>query len=231
MITGGTESTITPTSLAGFCSAQALSTRNDEPEKSSRPFDRDRDGFVMGEGSAIVVLESLESAQARGAKIYAEIIGAAMTCDAYHITAPLPDGSGAQMAMSNAIKDAKIRPEEIGYINSHGTSTTLGDIAETKAIKSVFGDYAYKIPINSTKSMVGHLLGAAGALELVTSIKSLQAGKVHPTINLDHPDPECDLDYIPNKARDLDFDIFFSNSFGFGGHNVSIIGRRLDGRL
>ena len=231
MITGGTESTITPTSLAGFCSAQALSTRNDEPEKSSRPFDRDRDGFVMGEGSAIVVLESLESAQARGAKIYAEIIGAAMTCDAYHITAPLPDGSGAQMAMSNAIKDAKIRPEEIGYINSHGTSTTLGDIAETKAIKSVFGDYAYKIPINSTKSMVGHLLGAAGALELVTSIKSLQAGKVHPTINLDHPDPKCDLDYIPNKARDLDFDIFFSNSFGFGGHNVSIIGRRLDGRL
>ncbi len=229
MLTGGAESTITPTSLAGFCSARALSTRNDEPEKSSRPFDRDRDGFVMGEGSAIIVLESLESAKARGAKIYGEIIGAGMTSDAYHITAPLPDGSGARMAMTNAVRDAGLKPEDIGYINSHGTATTLGDIAETKAIKAVFGERAYQIPINSTKSMVGHLLGSAGAIEFVTSIQSLQAGKVHPTINLDNPDPECDLDYVPNKARDLKFDIFLSNSFGFGGHNVSIIGRRFNG--
>ena len=231
MLAGGAESTITPSSLAGFCSARALSTRNDEPEKASRPFDRDRDGFVMGEGAAIVVLESLESAKARGAKIYAEIIGGGMTSDAYHITAPPPDGHGARLAMAHAISDAGIKAEDVGYINSHGTATTLGDIAETKAIKAVFGDHAYKLPINSTKSMVGHLLGAAGAVEFVTSIKSLQTGKLHPTVNLDNPDPECDLDYLPNKARELSFDIFLSNSFGFGGHNVSIIGRRFNGRL
>jgi 3-oxoacyl-[acyl-carrier-protein] synthase II len=231
MIAGGAESTITPTSLAGFCSAQALSARNDEPEKSSRPFDKDRDGFVMGEGAAIVILESLESALARGAKIYAEIIGAGMTCDAYHMTAPLPDGNGAKRSMSNAINDAGIRREEVGYINSHGTATILGDIAETKAIKSVFGELAYKIPINSTKSMVGHLLGAAGAIELVTSVMSLQNNTLHPTINLENPDPACDLDYVPLKAREHHFDIFLSNSFGFGGHNVSIIGRRVNGRM
>jgi 3-oxoacyl-[acyl-carrier-protein] synthase II len=231
VITGGAESTITPTSLAGFCSARALSTRNDEPERSSRPFDRDRDGFVMGEGAGIVILESLESAQARGAKIYAEIIGAGMTCDAHHMTAPIPDGSGAMMAMSNAIKDAGVKPEEIEYINSHGTATILGDPAETKAIKAVFGDRAYKIPINSTKSMVGHLLGAGGAVELIASIKSLQTGLVHPTINLDNPDPECDLDYVPHHAREVTFDTFISNSFGFGGHNVTLVARRFDGQL
>jgi 3-oxoacyl-[acyl-carrier-protein] synthase II len=226
MVAGGAEATITPTALAGFCSAHALSTRNDEPDKASRPFDNDRDGFVMGEGAAIVILESLESAKARGAKIYAEIIGAGMTCDAHHITAPLPDGDGARMAMVNAIEDGGLKPDDIDYINSHGTATPLGDVAETKAIKRIFGDRAYKIPVNSTKSMVGHLLGAAGSIEVVTSVLSLNAGKLHPTVNLDNPDPECDLDYVAGQARDFEFDTFLSNSFGFGGHNVSILGRR-----
>jgi 3-oxoacyl-[acyl-carrier-protein] synthase II len=231
MLAGGAEATITPTSLAGFCSARALSTRNDDPQRASRPFDKDRDGFVMGEGSGMLVLESLDSALARGARIHAEIVGVGMTCDAYHITAPQPEGIGARLAMSHAIKDAGIKPEDIGYINSHGTATNLGDIAETRAIKAVFGDYAYKIPVNSTKSMVGHLLGAAGAVELITSVKTIETGKLHPTINLDMPDPECDLDYVPNTARDAHIDVFLSNSFGFGGHNVSIAGRRFDGRL
>ena len=229
MIAGGTEATITPTALAGFCSARALSTRNDEPKKSSRPFDKDRDGFVMGEGSGILILESLESAKARGARIYAEIIGSGMTCDAYHMTAPIPDGSGAKMAMVHAIKDAGLKPEDVEYINSHGTATGLGDPAETKAIKAVFGEGAYKVPVNSTKSMVGHLLGAGGAVELIASIMSMQEGILHPTINLDNPDPECDLDYVPHKARELKFDTFLSNSFGFGGHNVTIAGRRFNG--
>ncbi|HDL04131.1 MAG: beta-ketoacyl-[acyl-carrier-protein] synthase II [Candidatus Zixiibacteriota bacterium] len=229
MIAGGTEATITPTALAGFCSARALSTRNDEPKKSSRPFDKDRDGFVMGEGAGILILESLESAKARGARIYAEIIGAGMTCDAHHMTAPIPDGSGAKMAMVHAIKDAGLKPDDIQYINSHGTATGLGDPAETKAIKAVFGERAYKIPINSTKSMVGHLLGAGGAIELIASIMSLQDGILHPTINLDNPDPECDLDYVPHNARELEFDTFLSNSFGFGGHNVTLAGRRFNG--
>nr|MBN2278665.1 beta-ketoacyl-ACP synthase II [candidate division Zixibacteria bacterium] len=228
MIAGGAESTITPTSLAGFCSARALSTRNDEPKKSSRPFDKDRDGFVIGEGSGIVIMESLESARARGARIYAEIIGAAMSCDAHHMTAPIPDGSGAMMAMANAIKDAGLKLEDIGYINSHGTATILGDPAETKAIKAVLGEYAYRIPINSTKSMIGHLLGAGGAVEFITAVLSLRDRKVHPTINLDEPDPECDLDYVPHKARDWDFDAFLSNSFGFGGHNVTLVGRKFN---
>jgi 3-oxoacyl-[acyl-carrier-protein] synthase II len=226
MITGGSESTITPTSVAGFCSARALSTRNDAPEKSSRPFDKDRDGFVIGEGSGIIVLESLEHAQARGARIYAEMIGAGMTCDAHHMTAPIPDGSGARMAMTNAIRDAGLQPENIDYINSHGTATLLGDPAETKAIKAVFGERAYKIPVNSTKSMIGHLLGAAGAAEFIAAILCLQAGKVHPTTNLDDPDPECDLDYVPHQARDYNFETFLSNSFGFGGHNVTLVGRK-----
>ncbi len=204
MIAGGAEAAITPTSLAGFCSARALSTRNDEPKKSSRPFDKDRDGFVMAEGSGIVVLESLESAKARGARIYAEMVGAGMTCDAHHMTAPIPDGSGAKVAMINAIKDAGFTPEDIEYINSHGTATGLGDPAETKAIKAVFGERAYNIPVNSTKSMVGHLLGAGGAVELITSVMSMQDGILHPTINLDNPDPECDLDYVPHKARELE---------------------------
>lgn len=226
MLAGGAEATITPTALAGFCSAHAISTRNDEPTRASRPFDKDRDGFVMGEGAAILVLESLESARARGATIYAEILGGGVTCDAYHITAPLPDGDGARQAMVNAICDGGMTPDDVDYINSHGTATPLGDIAETKAIKTVFGDRAYKIPVNSTKSMVGHLLGAAGAIEVVTSVLSLGARRLHPTINLENPDPECDLDYVAGQARDFDFDTFLSNSFGFGGHNVSILGRR-----
>ncbi len=228
IIAGGAESTITATSMAGFCSAKAMSTRNDEPKRSSRPFDRDRDGFVMGEGSGIVILESLESAQARGAKIYAEMVGAGMSCDAYHMTAPLPDGRGAMMAMKNALRDADMEPGEIGYINSHGTATILGDISETRAIKTIFGDQAYKIPVNSTKSLVGHLLGSAGAIEFITSLLSMQAGKLHPTINLENPDPECDLDYVPNKFRNHNFDAFLSNSFGFGGHNVTLVGRKFN---
>jgi 3-oxoacyl-[acyl-carrier-protein] synthase II len=231
MITGGSEATITPSSLAGFCSARALSTRNDAPEKSSRPFDKDRDGFVMGEGSAIVVLESLESAQKRGARIYGEIVGASVTCDAYHITAPEPEGKGARLAMSNAVRDAGIEPKDIGYINSHGTATMLGDVAETNAIKAVFREVAYKIPVNSTKSMVGHLLGSAGAVEVIASMKSLETQKLHPTINLENPDPECDLDYVPNIAREHKFEYFLSNSFGFGGHNASIVGRRYNGQI
>jgi 3-oxoacyl-[acyl-carrier-protein] synthase II len=182
----------------------------------------------MGEGASILVLESLESAQARGARIYAEIIGAGMTCDAHHMTAPIPDGSGARKAMENAIRDAGITPEEIGYINSHGTATLLGDPAETKAIKAVLGNHAYKIPVNSTKSMVGHLLGAGGSAEFVAAVKSMESGMVHPTINLDNPDPECDLDYVPGKARKAEFDVFLSNSFGFGGHNVTLVGRRFN---
>jgi len=230
MITGGSESTITPTSMAGFCSAKAMSTRNDEPKRSSRPFDRDRDGFVMGEGSAIVILESLESAQARGARIYAEIVGAGMSCDAHHMTAPLPDGRGAMMAMKNALRDGGLEPADINYINSHGTATILGDISETRAIKTIFGERAYKIPVNSTKSQVGHLLGSAGAIEFITSILSMNAGKLHPTINLENPDPECDLDYVPNQARDHNFDAFLSNSFGFGGHNVTLAGRKFNSK-
>jgi 3-oxoacyl-[acyl-carrier-protein] synthase II len=226
MIAGGSESTITPTSVAGFCSARALSTRNDAPEKSSRPFDKDRDGFVIGEGSGIIVLESLEHARARGARIYAEMIGAGMTCDAHHMTAPIPDGSGARMAMTNAIADAGLKPDDINYINSHGTATLLGDPAETKAIKAVFGEHAYKIPVNSTKSMIGHLLGAAGAAEFIAAVLCLRAGKIHPTTNLDVPDPECDLDYVPNQTRDYKFETFLSNSFGFGGHNVTLVGRK-----
>ncbi len=223
MITGGAESAITQLSMAGFCAARAISTRNDEPEKASRPFDRDRDGFVMGEGAGILILESLESAKARGARIYAEIIGCGMTCDAHHITAPLPDGSGAAKAMALAIKDAGIRPEEIEYINSHGTSTGLGDIAETKAVKTVFGPHAKKLAINSTKSMVGHLLGAAGGVEGAVTAKSIKEGIIHPTINLDNPDPECDLDYVPNRSREMEIKYAMSNSFGFGGHNVSML--------
>ena len=223
VITGGSEAAMTQLSMAGFCAARALSARNDEPAKASRPFDRDRDGFVMGEGSGILIVESLESARARNARIYAEIIGCGMTCDAHHITAPLPDGSGAAKAMALAIKDAGIRPDEVDYINSHGTSTDLGDIAETKAVKTVFGDHAYKLAINSTKSMTGHLLGAAGGVEAAGTVRSIREKIVHPTINLDNPDPECDLDYVPNRSRQLDIRYAISNSFGFGGHNVSMV--------
>lgn len=231
MIAGGAEATITPTSMAGFCQARAMSTRNDEPEKASRPFDKGRDGFVMGEGSAILIIESLEHAQKRGARIYGEILGAGMTADAYHMTAPHPDGDGAARAMKMAIKDAGLSPNQISYINTHGTATDLGDIAETRAIKSVLGESAYKTPCNSTKSLAGHLLGAAGAIEMVACFKSIETGWIHPTINLDEPDPECDLDYVPNQKRQHQVNYAVSNSFGFGGHNVSLVAGKLNGTV
>ena len=229
MITGGAEATITPTSMAGFCQARAMSTRNGEPEKASRPFDKGRDGFVMAEGAGILILESYEHAVKRGARIYAEVLGAGMTADAYHMTAPHPEGLGARRAMTSAIADAGLQTNQIDHINTHGTATDLGDIAETRAIKAVLGEHAYTVPCNSTKSMTGHLLGAAGAVELITAIKSIETGTVHPTMNLDDPDPECDLDYVPNAARRHSVNYALSNSFGFGGHNVSLVVGRLNG--
>lgn len=223
MLTGGAEATITPTSMAGFCQAKALSTRNDQPEQASRPFDKHRDGFVMGEGAAMLVLESLEHANNRGAKIYGEVLGVGMTADAYHMTAPHPEGIGARSAMKRAIADAGITSDDIDYVNTHGTSTGLGDIAETKAIKAVLGEHAYKVPVNSSKSMMGHLLGAAGALETVICLKSIADQKVHPTVNQEEADSECDLDCVPNVARDHAITYALSNSFGFGGHNVSLV--------
>jgi 3-oxoacyl-[acyl-carrier-protein] synthase II len=222
MIAGGTEASITPSSLAGFCSARAISTRNDEPQRASRPFDKERDGFVMSEGSGIVILESLEHAQKRGVKIYAEIVGLGMSGDAYHITAPSPGGEGAARSMILALKDGDLSPDSVDYINSHGTATELGDIAETIAIKKVFGKRAYHIPVNATKSMVGHLLGAAGAVELIASVKSMEESVLHPTINYEFPDPRCDLDYVPNKLKEKEINVFLSNSFGFGGHNITL---------
>ncbi len=229
VVSGGSECALTPLALAGFCSARALSTRNDEPEKASRPFDIDRDGFVMGEGSAVVILEEYEHARRRGARIYAELCGIGQSCDAYHITAPAPNGEGAARAMRSAIDDAGIAPEEINYINSHGTSTGLGDIAEVDAIKTVFGDHAYKIAVNSTKSMTGHLLGAAGAVESAVCALSLYHGVIHPTINLDNPDPKCDLDFVPEGKREVEIKYALSNSFGFGGHNVSLLFKSVRG--
>ncbi|MDI6785434.1 MAG: beta-ketoacyl-ACP synthase II [bacterium] len=226
MIAGGTEAAITPLSFGGFCAARALSTRNISPEEASCPFDMDRDGFVIGEGAGIVVLESLEHAQKRGASIYGEVIGYGLTGDAYHVTAPRPDGQGAAKAMDMALKNAKISYEEVDYINAHGTSTKLNDKCETSAIKEVFKEHAYKVPINSTKSMIGHLLGAAGSVEFIVSLMCMEKGKIHPTINYKNPDSECDLDYVPNKARESEINIFLSNSLGFGGHNVALIGRK-----
>ncbi len=229
MLAGGSEATITPTSLAGFCQAKALSTRNDEPERASRPFDKERDGFVMGEGAAILVIESYEHAKARKARIYGEILGSGMTADAYHMTAPHPEGYGARRAMKLCLEDAGVSPQRVDYINTHGTATNLGDIAETKAIKDVLGERAHKIPCNSTKSMVGHLLGAAGALELAVCLKSIEQQLVHPTINLDYPDPACDLDYVASGKKECKISYALSNSFGFGGHNVSLMVGKLDG--
>ncbi len=223
IIAGGTESCITPLGLAGFCSMKALSTRNDEPEKASRPFDKERDGFVMGEGAGIVILESLEHAKKRGAKIYCEFIGAGMSCDAYHITAPDPDGYGAYLSMKYALEDAGINPDEVDYINAHGTSTPLNDKSETFAIKKVLGEKAYKTPVSSIKSMIGHLLGAAGAVEFISTCLTIKEGIIPPTINYEYPDPECDLDYVPNKARKANVKVAISNSFGFGGHNVCLV--------
>ncbi len=228
MIVGGSEAPIIPTAVAGFASMRALSTRNHEPEKASRPFDRDRDGFVMGEGAAVLVLEEYEHAMKRGAKIYAEIVGYGATADAYHITAPCVDGEGAIKCMIMALKDAKISPDEVDYINAHGTSTKLNDSVETLAIKKVFGERAYKIPISSTKSMIGHLLGAAGAIEAIVTVMTIYTGTIHPTINYENPDPECDLDYVPNQSRKAEVRVALSNSFGFGGHNVSLVFKKID---
>lgn len=222
IITGGCEAAITQMGLAGFASLKALSPRNHEPEKASRPFDKNRDGFLLGEGAGVLILEELSHALARGAKIHAEILGFGMNADAYHVTAPDPDGAGAAQVMRLALQDANCRPEEVSYINAHGTSTQLNDITETKAIKSVFGTYAKKIPISSTKSMIGHLLGASGAVELIATLLSIKHNLVHPTINYETPDPACDLDYVPNKARALEVNLALSNTFGFGGHNATI---------
>jgi 3-oxoacyl-[acyl-carrier-protein] synthase II len=226
MITGGTEAVITPLALGGFTSMKSLSTRNDEPEKASRPFDNQRDGFVISEGGGMLVLEELGHALDRGARIYAEIIGYGMSSDAYHFTAPDPEGIGAGLCMQAALHDAGIKPTEIDCINAHGTSTKLNDISETRAIKSVFGEYAYKVPVSSTKSMTGHLLGGAGATEAIYSILTIMNGSIPPTINYEFPDPECDLDYVPNEARKADVQTVLSNSFGFGGTNGSLIFKR-----
>lgn len=226
IIAGGSEAAVTPLGLAGFCSARSLSTRNGDPEHASRPFDKERDGFVMGEGAGIVILESLDHALSRGASIRAELIGYGATNDAYHITAPSPDGKSAARAMSNALADGGVKPQEVDYINAHGTSTLLNDKVETLAIKKVFGDYAYKIPVSSNKSMIGHLLGAAGVVELIATILSMEKEMVPPTINYEFPDPECDLDYVPNKARPKKINIALSNSLGFGGHNATLVVRK-----
>jgi 3-oxoacyl-[acyl-carrier-protein] synthase II len=223
MLTGGTEAGIGEIGLATFCVMRALSTRNEEPAKASRPFDAERDGFVCSEGSAILVLESLEHAKARGATILAELAGCASSGDAYHIVAPSENGEGAQRAMRWALEDAGITINDVDYINAHGTSTVLNDLAETRAIKALFGERAYKIPISSTKSMIGHVLGGAGALESVACVKTLQAGIIHPTINQENPDPECDLDYVPNKCRKADVRTILKNSFGFGGQNACLV--------
>jgi len=228
MVVGGSEAPIIPTSVAGFSSMKALSTRNDEPEKASRPFDRDRDGFVMGEGAAVLVLEEYENAMRRGAKIYAELVGYGATADAYHITAPCANGEGAVKCMLRALEDAKLSPDEVDYINAHGTSTKLNDASETLAIKKVFGERAYKIPISSTKSMIGHLLGAAGAIEALATIMTIHTDIIHPTINYENPDPECDLDYVPNEARKKEVNVAISNSFGFGGHNVCLAFKKFE---
>jgi 3-oxoacyl-[acyl-carrier-protein] synthase II len=226
MLAGGAEAAIIPISIAGFANMTAISSRNDAPERASRPFDKERDGFVVGEGSAVLVLEELEHALARGARIYGELIGYGSTADAHHITAPQETGAGAAQAMRVALKQANIQPDQIDYINAHGTSTPLNDKSETSAIKTVLGEAAYQIPISSTKSMTGHLLGAAGAIEAVFCLKVINEGIIPPTINYEHPDPACDLDYVPNTARQKQVDVVMSNSFGFGGHNAVVIFRR-----
>ncbi|WAL58902.1 beta-ketoacyl-ACP synthase II [Thermocoleostomius sinensis] len=222
MICGGTEAAVTPLSVAGFCACKAMSTRNDDPAHASRPFDRDRDGFVLGEGAGILILEELEHALSRGAKIYAEIIGYGMTCDAYHITSPVPGGEGAARAMQLAMKDAGVTPDQISYINAHGTSTPTNDSTETTAIKTALGDRAYQTAISSTKSMTGHLLGGSGGIEAVATVMAVANDSVPPTINIINPDPACDLDYVPNQSRSLPVEVALSNSFGFGGHNVTL---------
>jgi len=228
MIAGGAEMATSPTGLGGFAAARALSTRNDDPEGASRPWDRDRDGFVLSDGAGVLVLEEYEYARQRGATIHAEVIGYGMSADAYHMTAPSEDGRGAAICMQNALRDAGLNPEDVDYINAHGTSTPAGDVVETRAIKRVFGDHAGKLAVSSTKSMVGHMLGAAGGVEAVYCTLSLRDQAAPPTINLENPDPECDLDYVPNEARSMNIKVALSNSFGFGGTNGTVIFKRVD---
>ena len=227
MVAGGSEACISPLGLGGFCAARALSTRNDDPAAASRPWDKDRDGFVLGEGSGVLVLEEFEHARKRGAKVYCELAGYGMSADAHHITAPCEDGEGAVRCMNNALRNAGLNHDQVNYINAHGTSTPLGDVAETVAVKNCFGDYARKLAISSTKSMTGHLLGAAGGVEAVFSALAVREQVAPPTINLTQPDPECDLDYVPNAARKMTIDVAVSNSFGFGGTNGSLVFRRV----
>ena len=227
MLAGGTEKASTPLGLGGFGAARALSTRNDDPTRASRPFDKDRDGFVLGDGAGVLMLEEYEHAKARGARIYAELIGFGMSGDAYHMTAPPENGAGAAAAMANALRNAGIRPDEVDYINAHGTSTPAGDVAESQAIVQVFGEHAQRLAVSSTKSMVGHLLGAAGGVEAIFSVLALRDQVAPPTINLDNPDPACTLDYVPHQARAMKITVVLSNSFGFGGTNGSLLFRRL----
>jgi 3-oxoacyl-[acyl-carrier-protein] synthase II len=229
MVAGGAEAAICPIAVGGFANMKAISSRNDEPERASRPFDAERDGFVLGEGAGIVVLEELEHAKARDAHIVAEVVGFGATSDAFHITAPSPGGEGAARAMKEALRDARLDPGDIDYINAHGTSTPLNDKYETAAVKSVFGDHAYELATSSTKSMTGHLLGAAGGIELIFTALALESSVIPPTINYDAPDPECDLDYVPNQARETEVTAALSNSFGFGGHNAVLAARRFEG--
>ena len=226
MFAGGCEAAIVPLGLGGFCAMRALSTRNDDPQRASRPFDRDRDGFVMGEGGGVIVLEELQHAKARGARIYAELAGYGNTADAHHLTTPAPAGEGAARCMRMALRSAGMNPEDISYINAHGTSTPQGDIAETQAIKTVFGGHARKLAVSSTKGATGHMLGAAGAVEMALCVKAIECDVVPPTINLENPDPECDLDYVPGAAREMRVDAIVNNSFGFGGHNATVIARK-----
>jgi 3-oxoacyl-[acyl-carrier-protein] synthase II len=229
MFAGGAEATVSPMGIGGFCAMKALSTRNEEPQRASRPFDAERDGFVMGEGAGVLVLEELEHAKARGARIYCELVGYGNTADAYHLTAPSERGEGAARCMRMALRSAGLSPEAVSYINAHGTSTPQGDIAETQAIKAVFGEHARRLAVSSTKGATGHMLGAAGAVEMAVCAKAIQTGIVPPTINYEHPDPECDLDYVPNTPREMKVDVVLNNSFGFGGHNATLVARRFLG--
>ncbi len=228
MITGGAEAVITPLAFGGFCAMKSLSTRNDEPQKASRPFEMNRDGFIMGEGAGILIFEELNHALERGADIYAEIVGYGLSGDAYHVSAPDPEGAGAVNCMKMALDYGNLRPEDVDYINAHGTSTKLNDLSETKAVKTVFGDHAYKLAISSTKSMTGHLLGGSGGVEAVFTVLAIKHGIIPPTVNYETPDPECDLDYVPNTARKMDVKVALSNSFGFGGTNASLVFRKYE---
>jgi 3-oxoacyl-[acyl-carrier-protein] synthase II len=229
MFAGGAEAAIVPIGIGGFCAMKAMSTRNDDPKHSSRPFDKNRDGFVMGEGAGVIVLEELEHAKQRGAKIYCELAGYGNTADAYHLTAPSPNGEGAARCMKMALRNGGLNIEDISYINAHGTSTPQGDVCETQAIKTVFGERAKKIAVSSTKGATGHMLGAAGAVEMTVCALAIKQGVVPPTINLQNPDPECDLDYVPNTAREMKVNAIINNSFGFGGHNASIAAKKFAG--